>query len=157
MSDQVNTRNNGQKPRARSVRVLRTRDGGQAGGRERSKPLALRLLAVAAKILLPIVLLFTAGVGILYVRLLNGPISLNSLTVAIEQAVAAELPQFKVDVEDALVLLTDTNAIQFRLANLRFSDHGGRPVAIAPRAALSLSWRALWQMQIAPERIVLIE
>lgn len=117
----------------------------------------MRCLFTILKVLVPVVLLSAAAVGILYVRLLNGPVSLKMFASALERAIGAEMPQFQVTVEDAYVLLTEDTGVEFRLSNLRFSDGGGHPVAVAPKAALSLSRTALWYGQIAPERIVLIE
>lgn len=151
----MSTSDSGKVQRSRRVKVVRTESGRSRAHAGPSRFARAGLLGL--KIVIPLVLLIGVAFGILYVRLLNGPIALKSLAGSIERAIAAELPQFKVRIEDAYVLLTDDRGIEFRLTNLRFSDSSDRPVAVAPRAALSLSLRALAIGQIAPERIVLIE
>jgi hypothetical protein len=103
------------------------------------------------------VLLAGLAVGVLYVRLLNGPISLRFIAEPISRTIAAEMPGLEVDVEDAMMTLTDTGSLEFRLRNVRFADAAGVPVAMAPLAAVRLSTRALWSGRIAPQRVVLIE
>jgi hypothetical protein len=114
-------------------------------------------LAIALRVLVPILLLAIIAVGILYVRLLNGPISLKMMAQPIARAIAAEMPGTTVTVEDAMVSLAEGNLLEVQLHNVRFTDADGAPVAIAPHATVALSDRALWRAQIAPARIVLIE
>jgi hypothetical protein len=109
------------------------------------------------KCLMPFVILGTLGAAILYVRLLNGPISLAILAAPISRSIAAELPGISVAIEDALVRLTDSGTIEFRMRNVRFNDADGAPMAIAPLAAVGMSAAALWSGRIAPDKVVLIE
>ncbi len=117
----------------------------------------VRSLWIGVRILGPLILLLCVGIGIGYVRLLNGPISLKSYTGKIATAIQSELPQFRVKVDDAFVLLTSDRGLELRLSYLKFSDLAGTPIALAPRAALALSPWALIFGRIAPERIVLIK
>lgn len=114
-------------------------------------------LSVLARIVVPIVLLAVIAVGILYVRLLNGPISLKMLAQPIARAISVELPGVSVSVEDAVLAITAGSLFEVQLINVRFADAEGAPVAIAPNATVVLSDRAIWQGRIAPARVVLVE
>ncbi len=111
----------------------------------------------AFKCLTPFVILFGLGVAVLYVRLLNGPISLKFLAAPIARSIAAELPGIKVVIEDALVRVTNSGSVEFRIRNIRFNDAEGAPIALAPLAAVSMSTSALWSGRLAPDKVVLIE
>lgn len=109
------------------------------------------------RVVLPLVLLASIAMGVLYVRLLNGPISLKLIAQPIARAIAAELPGFQATIEDASVLMTEGRGLEFRLRNVGLLDARGETVARAPDAAVVLSVPALWSGRIAPARVVLIE
>lgn len=106
---------------------------------------------------MPLCLLLAIGGGILYVRLLNGPIPLKLLAAPIERAFAAELPGISVSVADASMLIADGGGVEFRLNDVAFKSDAGVIVGHARDAAVSLSANALWSGRLAPSRIVLIE
>lgn len=110
-----------------------------------------------AKCMMPLLLLLLAAASLLYVRLLNGPISLSFLAAPIGRSIAAEMPGVNVAIEDALVRLTESGSVEFRLRNVRFNDTDGAPIGIAPLAAVSMSSAALWSGHLAPDKVVLIE
>ena len=112
------------------------------------------LLLKALAILLPLTGL---GIGLLYLRLLHGPISLHFLLTPIEQALKAELPGLVINVEDAIVRLSERGTIEFRLKHIRVDESDGDILALAPLAAVRLSGKALMWGRIAPSRIELIE
>lgn len=116
-----------------------------------------RPLLLLAKIILPIALVAAIACAVVYVRLLNGPISLKFLAGPIARSIAVELPDTVVAIDDAVVSFTSDGSVEFRLRNVRLSDRDGAPIAIAPQAAFSVSHDALWSGRIAPSRIVLIE
>ena len=95
-------------------------------------------------------------VGLLYARLLAGPISLTFLTNHIEQALQREFAGLGVDIEDVSARLSEAGTVAFELTNIRVSDAAGSPLAFAPSASLSLSRRALRNGHLAPETIDLI-
>jgi len=107
-------------------------------------------------VLLPMILLLIVAVGLLYVRLLNGPISLSFLKEPIEQSISAELPGFTIKIGQSVVALRG-QSLELRLTNIRLDDRTGKPVAIAPLAAVEVSRRAFLGGVISPSRIVLIE
>jgi AsmA-like C-terminal region len=119
--------------------------------------MAKSTLKLMAKVLLPVLMLACLGLGLLYVRLLNGPVSLQFLAEPIARSIGTELPGYGVVIEDALVRLTDSGGMEFRLRNVRFTDSDNRAVAVAPLAAINMSMMALKSGRLAPARIVLIE
>jgi hypothetical protein len=131
--------------------------GGNRGRRSASGGILKRGFKLLAKVLLPVVMLASLGIGLLYVRLLNGPVSLKFLAEPIARSIGSELPGYTVAIEDALVRLTDSGGMEFRLRNVRFTDASDRAVAIAPLAAVTMSAAGLKSGQLAPARIVLIE
>lgn len=117
----------------------------------------VRPLIIIGKIVIPLVLLAVLAFGVLYVRILNGPVSLSFLVKPIANAMTQELPGLSAVVEDAMVRLNDEGAIEFRLRNVRLLDDEGSPVAVAPLAAIELSRSALLTLRLSPSKIVLIE
>jgi hypothetical protein len=95
--------------------------------------------------------------GLAYVRLLQGPISMRFLVAPAERALNAELPGLHAEIEDAIVRLSDRGGIEFRLRNVRVSETDGDLVAVAPLAAVQLSHKALLSGRIAASRLELIE
>lgn len=127
------------------------------GGGERASRRSGALAWIATHIVLPVLVLGGFSVAVLYVRLLNGPISLAPLAAPIARSLSSEFPGFTVSVEDAIVRLTGSGAFEFRLRNVHINDSEGQRVAVAPLAAMSLSERALWSGRLTPEQVVLIE
>lgn len=118
---------------------------------------ARRLLNLALIIVLPILLLVTIAVGVGYVRLLHGPISLKTFSAQIERSINADLDGFTAHIDDAQIALADDFSVELRLTNLRVKEHDGDLVASAPLAALELNRTAFWRLQAAPKRVYLIE
>ena len=108
-------------------------------------------------ILAPVAMLAILVFGLGYVRLRHGPISLNFLVAPIERGINAELEGNSVKIDDAVVSLSGTGGLEFRLRNLRLSEPDGDVVASAPLAAVELSAAALWSARIVPSRVELIE
>jgi len=106
---------------------------------------------------IPIIVLLALAVGLGYVRLLHGPISLGVLVEPLERSINAQLDGFKAQVGDAIVMLTDDGRLEFRLANVSFAEPDGDLVASAPLAAIEISHQALLSGQLSPSRVELIE
>jgi len=113
-------------------------------------------LLFAGKIVLPIVLLVGMGFGLFYVRLANGPVSINFLAGWITSAINSELDGFRIEVPQAVFQLVDRR-LEFRLKNIKLYDGSGNAVAVAPQASVEVSRRAFYSGGISPSRIVLIE
>jgi hypothetical protein len=117
-----------------------------------ARPCALLLKALA--ILLPVSGL---ALGLAYVRLLQGPLSVGFLVAPVERGINGDLPGLHTQIEDAIVRLSDQGGIEFRLTNVRVSESDGDLVASAPFAGVQLSSSALLSGRIAPARLELIE
>jgi hypothetical protein len=111
---------------------------------------------LAAKVGGGVFLTIALAIGLLYVRLLQGPISLDFLVSPIEAGIAEELAGPRVSIEQAAVRLGEGGQIQFQLKNVRVADAAGAPLAVAPTAAVSLSRKALLRGRLAAESIDLI-
>jgi hypothetical protein len=96
------------------------------------------------------------AVGLLYVKLLHGPVSLGLLIEPIERAIAEEVAGLRVRVEGAVLRLGERGQLEFELKNVRIADTGEVPLAVAPSATVSLSRRALLFGRIAPESLDLV-
>jgi hypothetical protein len=94
--------------------------------------------------------------GLLYVRLMYGPIPLNFLVRPIESAIAEELAGPRVQIEGVALSLNAKGLIQFELKNVRVSDAGGETLVAAPSVAVSLSRRAMLSGRVAVESLDLI-
>ena len=116
-----------------------------------------RVLKLALITILPVVLLTMIGVGIGYVRLMHGPISLQDFSAEIEESMNAELDGFTAHIDDAQITLAEDYKVELRLTNLRLQDNDGDLVASAPLAALELDRSALWRLAAVPKRVYLIE
>ncbi len=137
-------------------------DGIQAGACELRANRALRpgawlsFLSLTAKVFGALAFPTLIAGGLLYVRLLHGPVSVGFLTEPIERAIAEELSGVGVAIEDVALSLGESGQIEFELKNVRVTDAGNVPLAIAPSALVSLSRRALLSGRIAPETVHLV-
>ncbi|WP_083567758.1 AsmA-like C-terminal region-containing protein [Hyphomicrobium sp. CS1GBMeth3] len=123
-------------------------------------PAARRLFKAAhvlAFMLGPVLLLSLLAAGIVYVRLLHGPVSLKTFGERIEASINSELDGLVAAVEDAVLVLAENHTVELRLVNLRISETDGDLVASAPMAAVEINKRALLRLEARPERIFLIE
>jgi hypothetical protein len=114
-------------------------------------------LGRCAFVLAPVALITVLIFGLGYVRLRHGPVSLKFLVAPIERGINAELEGNAVKIDDAIVSLSETGGVEFRLRNLRMTEADGDIVASAPLAAVELSASALWSVRIVPARVELIE
>lgn len=108
-------------------------------------------------VVVPLVILLLLAVGLGYVRLRHGPVTLKVLAGPIERGIAAELPGITARIDDVIVSLGDDGRLKFQLQNLRLREADGDPVASAPQAAVELSGAALKSFRIVPSRVELIE
>ncbi len=108
-------------------------------------------------VVLPVGLLALLATGVVYFRLMQGPVSLKFLVDPVQRGIAAELPGFHPSIDDVVVALKNTGGLEFRLRNLKVADGDGDLVIAAPYAATQLSRVALMSMQAVPVRVELIE
>ena len=71
------------------------------------------------------------GVGLIYLRLLQGPISVGFIVAPVERGLNAELPEFSVKIEDAIVQLSERKC----------SSSGCAISALPTRTETSWPWR----------------
>ena len=114
-----------------------------------------RLIGGLILILIPIAMLAGIGWGVVYVRLMNGPVSLSYLKPTIEQQISEKLGGLSVAVSDVVLSLVDKRA-EFRLTDVSVRDEAGKLVAQAPMASMEIDRIALFRGQITPTGIVLI-
>lgn len=130
-----------------------------AGGGRKARALSLPWvgpLMLLAKVAGIVVFAGALVAGLLYVRLLHGPVSVAFLTGPIQRAIAEEISGFRVAIEGVALRLGEGGQIEFELKNVRITDADNVPLAIAPSASVSLSRRALLSGRIAPESVDLI-
>jgi AsmA-like C-terminal region len=138
-------------------------DASEPSGRHRLAKAAricdriLHALGRSVFILAPVIMLSVLVLGLGYVRLRHGPMSLKFLVAPIERGIDAELDGSKVRVDDVLMSLSETGGLEFQLQNVRLQEADGDTVASAPLAAVKLSTAALWSGRIVPARVELIE
>jgi AsmA-like C-terminal region/Protein of unknown function len=148
--------------------VTRTVGGNRTGGapanrtsnprtRGRSRTRARRhMLPLLAKMAGAAVFAAIVTAGLLYVRLMHGPIALNFLAHTFESGIAEELLDAGVQIETVALRLNDNGLLQFELGNVRVTDATGEPLVMAPSAAVSLSRRALLRGRLAIESLDLV-
>ncbi len=96
------------------------------------------------------------GLGLLYLRLIYGPIALNFLADPIERAIAEELAGPRVQIEGVALGLSPRGLVQFELRSVRVSDEGGETLVAAPSVVVSLSRKAMLRGRIAVESLDLV-
>ena len=116
-----------------------------------------KLAKVALYTIIPALMLFSIGLGVLYVRLRHGPISFDVLVPPMERGINAELLNNSVKIKGAELRLGNDGALEFRLRNVSVLEKDGDAVATAPLAAINISTAALWSGRIVPARIELID
>ena len=105
----------------------------------------------------PIVILSVLALIVLYVRLLQGPVSLKVMAGPIERGISAELQGLTAKVDDAILQRGPGGEFEFQLRNLRLFEADGSVVASAPVAGVALDLAQLMMFTVAPRRVDLIE
>lgn len=100
--------------------------------------------------------IFMVVAGGFYLRLMQGPISFQSIAPTIEEKLNAELSGYRFRVSNAILRLNDQWGLEFRLQDVSLLDTDAQEIAKAPFAALSLSFSALANLKIAPSGLDLI-
>jgi hypothetical protein len=108
-----------------------------------------RVALRTAAIVLPICLV---AIGLFYLRLYQGPISLTFMVEPIQRVLNDEMPGIQFRLEDAVLQLTKGGAVELQLTNVRVTEDTGS----ASRASVEMSYRALRSLRIAPTRIDLL-
>lgn len=93
---------------------------------------------------------------LVYGRLSQGPISMAFLVEPVEKSVNSQLRGPSIEIDDAVVRLSEGGGIEFRLKTVRLYDPGGVVVAEAPFASVGLSASALLVGKLAAGSVDLI-
>ncbi len=103
-------------------------------------------------------MLAIVALGLLMLRLSDGPLSVGFLTPRIAAAVQQQLPAgYQVTIEDTVIERDrDTLDLLLRLREVAVNGPDGKPVFAAPRAAIGLSGLALSMGRIEPSSVWLI-
>ncbi len=101
-------------------------------------------------------LAFLLAVSALYARLLSGPISFAFLVPSLEKRLNSEIQGYSFRVGDAILRLSQSWGLEFRLADVSIVDGYNQEIAKAPFAALDVSERSLFRFALAASQIDLI-
>ncbi|MFT3986569.1 AsmA-like C-terminal domain-containing protein [Aestuariivirga sp.] len=116
-----------------------------------------RLLKITAFSVLSVCLAVAALVGAFYLRLSQGPVSLNFMTDTIRTQINRNLSGMAVDLDGAVIEREAGSGIpHFRLRNVTLKDAKGNLLARAPRAAIGIEESALFRGSVVPKSIELI-
>jgi len=113
-----------------------------------------RITGYSVVTVLAVLLVLAAGV---YLRLSQGPVSLDFMRSTVESRINANLPNMKVAVGGVVVERSpDTGVPHVRLRNIELKDKDGNLVARAPRAAVGVRGGDLFSGAVVPTSIELI-
>jgi hypothetical protein len=114
----------------------------------------LKITAYSAMSVLFAVLIVAAA---FYVRLAQGPVSLNFMTETIRSQINKNLSNMSVNIDGALVERAPGSGVpHFRLRNITLRDGKGNMIARAPKAAIGIDEGALFAGSIVPKSLELI-
>ena len=92
-----------------------------------------------------------------YVRLAQGPVSLDFLRGTVESKINQALPSMAVSIGGLVMERTGSAGVpHVRLTELRLNDKQGNYLASAPRASLGIDEQALFSGRLVPTSITLI-
>ncbi|HUR42627.1 MAG TPA: AsmA-like C-terminal domain-containing protein [Aestuariivirga sp.] len=115
---------------------------------------ALKITAYGA---MAILLAGLVVVGAFYVRLWQGPVSLNFMTGTIQTQINNSLSGMSVAIDGALIERAPGSGVpHFRLRNIILRDVNGNMIARAPRAAIGVQESSLFAGAIVPKSLELI-
>jgi len=121
--------------------------------RHRARPVTHFSLITLACLLL----LFAGAGGLLYARLLRGPIDLALLTPHIKAGIDRELGGgIRLDIGSVVLERGGRTGLTVRLRDLLLVDPAGEALAAIPRAEVALDPLALLSGEIAPRRVELL-
>ncbi len=140
----------------RSVRSRRPRQRADRlrPSRRRSGPMA-RVLKGFLFVSFMVFSLAAIGAVVGYVRLANGPVSLNYFKASIERHIQAKLGGHAVAMRNVLFGL-DGQGLALKLEDVSVRDEAGSPVASAPFAAMQIDRSALFKGEFSLSGITLI-
>ncbi len=124
--------------------------------RERTAGFGGGFLSLLFKITGLALFLAAIGIGLVYVRLQHGDISLNFARDLVASAVSNELAGRPVTVEDLALSQPADGGLSFVMRNVTVRDTDGAPIAAMPQAEVAISRGALMRGRVAVRRVDLV-
>lgn len=92
-----------------------------------------------------------------YIRLANGPVSLDFMTATFQEQINKNLSGMKVKIDGVIIERAPESGVpHFRLSKIELLDTAGNLIARAPRAAIGINERALFSGRVVPVSLELI-
>lgn len=119
--------------------------------------MARRLKRYTLYAALAAILLAIGIAGLFMLRLSQGPVALTFLTARVETMMNANVSGLRAEIGDVILERDqETGVPRFRLRDIRLEDTVGNLIAMAPRAAIDVSGRALLAGRVQPLEFELI-
>lgn len=115
-----------------------------------------RLIKISAYSISSVLAVVLIAAVALYIRLSQGPVSLDFMRETIESQINRNLAGMTVAIGGAVVERAGSGVPHFRLRNLELKDKAGNLIARAPRAAIGINEEALFKGSIVPTSLELI-
>ncbi len=116
-----------------------------------------RIARISAYSLISVLAVLLILAAAAYIRLAQGPVSLDFLRGTVENKINQSLPNMAVSIGGLVVERTGSAGVpNVRLTELRLQDKAGNYLASAPRASLGIDEAALFSGRIVPTSITLI-
>ncbi|MGE0005917.1 MAG: DUF3971 domain-containing protein [Parvibaculaceae bacterium] len=108
-------------------------------------------------VLLSLTAIVVVAGGVLFVRLMTGPVSLDFMRDRIQSQINSNLGGLRVRLDGVIVERdADTGMPHFRLRNVELTDPQGEVIARAPKAAIGVDGSELMSGTVVPKQIELI-
>lgn len=116
-----------------------------------------QLITITAYSLMSVLAVLLIAGAAFYVRLAQGPVSLNFMTEMIQRQINANLTGMSVTIGGAMIEREPGSGVpHFRLLSLELRDESGNLIARAPRAAIAVDEAALFNASVVPTALELI-
>lgn len=114
-------------------------------------------LSTCGRTLLVVAPLIAIVFGLIYAKLMFGPIPVTFLAEPIAKALNSELRDYSVGIEGAALHRSERGGIELRMRDLRVYDAQGGKIAEASWAGVEVGLLGLLAMRVTPVRIDLID
>ncbi|MGH6907254.1 MAG: DUF3971 domain-containing protein, partial [Aestuariivirga sp.] len=132
-------------------------DGQQGSGGRKGQFVRRKILKITGYSVMSVFVAVAILVAAFYVRLWQGPVSLNFMTGTIQSQINNNLSGMSVAIDGALIERAPGSGIpHFRLRNITLRDTQGNLIARAPKAAIGVEESALFTGAIVPRSLELI-
>ncbi|HUR43322.1 MAG TPA: DUF3971 domain-containing protein, partial [Aestuariivirga sp.] len=132
--------------------------GGQQGsGGTQGPDVRRKIVKIAGYAGVSVILALAVLIAAFYIRLWQGPVSLNFMTGTIQSQINNNLSGMSVAIDGAVIeRAPDSGIPHFRLRNITLRDAHGNMIARAPKAAVGVEESALFTGSIVPKSLELI-